>query len=169
MKLLLRFSLSALLIMTYAFCAAQNDTNFCAKTHRGILRYHQKKEKKEYIPVSAVLKRDALDMYKGSKLFYSINLAEVIPPLEIFSTSPECLTVNIINKDSIVLCCNTEECINNWWVFLTKQILCLNQGEMRDETDDNTVEDRQYNIINNDNFDGVSVDIQDRLEDIPNG
>ncbi|SBS92200.1 hypothetical protein POVCU1_022180 [Plasmodium ovale curtisi] len=179
--------------------------------------------KKEYIPVSAVLKRDALDMYKynaeethtctftlharvlGSKLFYSINLAEVIPPLEIFSTSPECLTVNIINKDSIVLwsekkmthgmdqphpiplicpkraiykcinicmyiyVCNTEECINNWWVFLTKQILCLNQGEMRDETDDNTVEDRQYNIINNDNFDGVSVDIQDRLEDIPNG
>ncbi|SBT77335.1 conserved Plasmodium protein, unknown function [Plasmodium ovale] len=76
---------------------------------------------------------------------------------------------NIYPPPSSFRSCNTEECINNWWVFLTKQILCLNQGEMRDETDDNTVEDRQYNIINNDNFDGVSVDIQEGLEDIPNG
>ncbi|CRH00332.1 conserved Plasmodium protein, unknown function [Plasmodium relictum] len=165
MKLLI-FFLFIFLISTCAICSSKNDLNFCNSYHRGILKYHQKKDKNEFFNVSAVLKDNTLELYRGSRLFENIDLREVITPLIIFSTNSECLTINIINKDSIVLCCNTEECINNWWFFLTKQILCLNQGEMRHEDDNKTIEDDQYNNMNN-NFDGVSINIQEDLNDIP--
>ncbi|VWU48487.1 conserved protein, unknown function [Hepatocystis sp. ex Piliocolobus tephrosceles] len=166
MKFLLKLSLSIVLMFAYVFCSKQNDLNFCKKTHRGVLQYHQKNDTNGYITVAVALKDDTLRLYQGTKLFSSINLKDVIAPLEIFSTSPECLTVNIINNDSVILCCNTEECINNWWVFLTKQILCFNQGEMRNENDDNIIEYHQDKILN-DNFDGVSININEDLEDIP--
>ncbi|CAG9477261.1 conserved Plasmodium protein, unknown function [Plasmodium vivax] len=161
-------TLSAFLIAAYTFCATENDPSFCKKTHRGILKYHKKKDPQEYFTVSAVLKNDTLDFYRGSTIYDTIDLTEVVTPLAIFSTSPECMTVNMANKDAVVLCCNTEECINNWWLFLTKQILCLNSGEMRNESDEKTLEDVQHNIISNNNFDGVSINIQQGLEDIPN-
>ncbi|CRG96511.1 conserved Plasmodium protein, unknown function [Plasmodium gallinaceum] len=160
------FFLSIFLILTHSFYLSQNDLNLCKSTYRGILKYHQKKDKNEFFNVSAVLKNNTLELYRGSKFFESIDLREVITPLIIFSTNSECLTINIISKDSIVLCCNTEECINNWWFFLTKQILCLNQGEMRHEDDNKTIEDDQYKNINN--FDGISINIQEDLDDIPN-
>ncbi|GAW81222.1 hypothetical protein PGO_094230 [Plasmodium gonderi] len=160
--------LFSILIVTYTFCAIENDPIFCKKTHRGILKYHKKKDEQEYITVSSVLKNDTLDFYRGSTIYDTVDLREVLTPLLIFSTSPECMTINMVNKDSIVLCCNSEECINNWWLFLTKQILCLNMGEMRNENDEKTLENVQHNIINNDNFDGVSINIEQDLEDIPN-
>ncbi|SCM04147.1 conserved Plasmodium protein, unknown function [Plasmodium chabaudi adami] len=151
------------------FGCKKNNPGFCQKTHRGILKYRQKKGKNEFITVSAILKSDTLELYKGSKLFDTIKLSEVIAPLEIFSTNSECLVANIINKDSVMLCCNTEECLNNWWIFITKQIICLNQGEMRIENDDTTIEEQQYNILNGENLDDIAIDIQDNLEDLTNG
>ncbi|CAD2092279.1 conserved Plasmodium protein, unknown function [Plasmodium vinckei brucechwatti] len=146
----------------------KNNPGFCQKTHRGILKYRQKKGKNEFITVSAILKSETLELYKGSQLFDTIKLSEVIAPLEIFSTNSECLVANIINKDPVMLCCNTEECLNNWWIFITKQIICLNQGEMRIENDDTTIEDQQYNILNGENLDDIAIDIQDNLEDLTN-
>ncbi|GAB66732.1 hypothetical protein PCYB_095160 [Plasmodium cynomolgi strain B] len=157
-------TLFTFLIAAYTFCATENDPSFCKKTHRGILKYHKKKvhnrasltsaakmwhdklDAQDYFTVSAVLKNGTLDFYRGSTIYDTIDLTEVVTPLSIYSTSPECMT----------------------WLFLTKQILCLNMGEMRNESDEKTLEDVQYNIINNDNFDGVSINIQQDLEDIPN-
>ncbi|CXI39548.1 conserved Plasmodium protein, unknown function [Plasmodium berghei] len=169
MNISLIFFLAFLFILSYPSNAEKNNSSFCQRTHRGILKYRQKKGKNEFITLSAILKADTLELYKGLKLFDKIKLSEVIAPLEIFSTNSECLVANIINKDSVMLCCNTEECLKNWWIFITKQIICLNQGEMRIENDDTTIENQQYKILNNENLDDIAIDIQDNLEDLTNG
>ncbi|SOV23533.1 conserved Plasmodium protein, unknown function [Plasmodium sp. DRC-Itaito] len=162
------FCFSIFLILSFSLCLTHKDYKYCDNTHRGILKYHKKKDYNEYVTVSAILKNDALDLFKGSKFFEKISLNDIITPIVILSTDVECLTLNIVNDDSVILCSDTEESINNWWLYLTKQILCLNKGELRNENDNKTLEEEQNNIINN-NSDEVSINItEDELDNIPN-
>ncbi|ETW60835.1 hypothetical protein PFMC_03534 [Plasmodium falciparum CAMP/Malaysia] len=163
------FCFSIFLLLTLSLCSTHKEQKYCNSTHRGILKYHKKKDNNEYVTVSAILKNNALELFKGSKFFEKFSLYDIITPIVILSTDVECLTLNFVNDDSVILCCDTEESINNWWLYLTKQILCLHKGELRNENDNKTLEEEQNNIINNNNLNEVSINItEDELDNIPN-
>lgn len=163
---------SVLFCISICVCkeSSYNEPNLkhCLTSHRGVLRYHPKNDLNEIYSVSAVLNRDKLQLYRGLENFETINLRHIIAPLIIASTNAECLTMNIINKDTIELCCNPEECINYWWFLMTKQIMCLNQGEMRNESEDTfTLEEEQLRKLSGEIEDDITIHIKDEQGNIP--
>ncbi|ETW15222.1 hypothetical protein PFFVO_05516 [Plasmodium falciparum Vietnam Oak-Knoll (FVO)] len=157
------FCFSIFLLLTLSLCSTHKEQKYCNSTHRGILKYHKKKDNNEYVTVSAILKNNALELFKGSKFFEKFSLYDIITPIVILSTDVECLTLNfayIYIYIYIYIC----------WLYLTKQILCLHKGELRNENDNKTLEEEQNNIINNNNLNEVSINItEDDLDNIPNG
>lgn len=145
-----------------------SDSKNCFASHRGVLKYHPKNNQNEMFNVSAVLNKDTLQLYRGFDNFDTVNLRNVITPLSITSTNTECLTMNILNKDIIELCCTSEECINYWWFLITKQIMCINQGDMRHEVNDGlTLEEEQQQKLLGENTDDITIHIKDEFGNIP--
>lgn len=162
---LLLFSLVSL--WTIVMSSSENEMDSCLNSQRGVLKFREKKEPNEYINVTAVLKNDSLHLFRGSEIFDTINIKEIIAPLIISSTNTECLTISSVSKDKIELCCLTEECINHWWFLLTKQIMCLNQGDMRKESGSiNTLEKQQQKKLETEE-EGIYIHIKENLDEIP--
>eukprot|EP00375_Theileria_parva_P000298 XP_762967.1 hypothetical protein [Theileria parva strain Muguga] len=69
---------------------------------------------------------------RGNEEYMKIDLMSVSPPILILPNSNECFKIHS-NKDQIILCSFNEYSRNSWWMQITKQILCNNRGDVRNE------------------------------------
>ncbi|GFE52683.1 serine threonine kinase [Babesia ovis] len=80
--------------------------------------------------VTLLLENNTIKLFKGNKDVKRFTLTSVKTPI-LIKTS-ECLSIHD-GKGESLLCFPNSYSLNNWWMSITKQILCNNQGDVRNE------------------------------------
>ncbi|EKX74407.1 conserved hypothetical protein [Theileria equi strain WA] len=121
--------------------------------------------------VTAVLKKDTLKLLRGNEELLNIKLETITPPILIVPNSNECFVVPSESKN-LLLCSANEYSRDSWWMQITKQILCNNQGALRNEIyGEASVEeqhmDLEHMFENRDNRSGINIHIDGTEEKLP--
>ncbi|EAN30684.2 hypothetical protein TpMuguga_03g00843 [Theileria parva strain Muguga] len=99
-----------------------------------------------------------------------IDLMSVSPPILILPNSNECFKIHS-NKDQIILCSFNEYSRNSWWMQITKQILCNNRGDVRNEVyGESSIEEQAEDLehlVNKNEKKGINIHIDGTESQLP--
>ncbi|KEP60335.1 UNVERIFIED_CONTAM: hypothetical protein HHA_290610 [Hammondia hammondi] len=150
MKSVLLLPLSLWVVSARAHAAIPlNIGEPCSRGHRGILfRVTDPTDFSQGCQVTAVLKKDCLQLFRGNKETARIALDAIETPVHIVPYHKTCLSIKPASRDAEILCCDNENCRDAWWMALSEQILCLHKGAMRNEVSgEPTVEEEEREVL----------------------
>ncbi|XP_026189745.1 uncharacterized protein LOC113146486 [Cyclospora cayetanensis] len=123
--------------------------DICKQGHRGVL-FHMRdhSDLSKGCKVTVVLKKNCLKLLRGNKEYKKIDLEAIETPIHIVPNDQTCIAVKHAQEKPDILCCDNTSCRDEWWTMITKQILCLHQGAMRNEVaGDPPVEVEQREVL----------------------
>ncbi|KAG6440199.1 hypothetical protein BBOV_I000175 [Babesia bovis T2Bo] len=138
--------------------------NTCDHKTQGIARLiTEKEDPSSGIEVTLLLEHNKLNILKGNKDLKRFTLTHLKTPI-LIKTS-ECLTIDN-GQEELFLCFPNNYSLNSWWMALSKQILCNNQGSVRNEIyGEATLEETQADINSlksDEEKTGINIHIDER-------
>ncbi|XP_955515.1 serine/threonine-protein kinase, putative [Theileria annulata] len=149
------------------------NENLCNGISQGILSIADENLNNKIL-VTAVLNNNILKLLKGNEEYMKINIMKIIPPIIIIPNSNECFKIHS-DDNELILCSFNEYSRNSWWLQITKQILCNNKNEIRNEIyGESTIEEQAKvyiidieHLMNKNDKKGINIHIDGNESQLP--